>query len=143
MQNVTQMISLLKKTQGVSKDKEVEELLGMRPMGLASLKRENRVGSFLKFLVPYVKAKGLSVDTFLIEVDEEESKFSNTGTDNPVTPPKQTRRDIEMDSLKDKLIIQMELCQKLQSDVIERDITIASLNDQLLGKPLASAKTVA
>ena len=143
MQNVTQMISRLKKTQGVSKDKEVEELLGMRPMGLASLKRENRVGSFLKFLVPYVKAKGLSVDTFLIEVDEEESKFSNNGVDNPVTPPEQTRRDIEMENLKDKLIIQMELCQKLQSDVIRKDTTISSLKDQLLGKPLASTKTVA
>tara|TARA_R110002020_G_C16298459_1_gene772968 strand:- start:1371 stop:1754 length:384 start_codon:yes stop_codon:yes gene_type:complete len=118
MQNVIQMVSLLKKTQGVSKDKEVEELLGMRPMGLASLKRENRVGSFLKFLVPFVKSKGLSVDTFLIEVDEEEY-ISNLDTNEKG----------EEDMWRDKYVSEMELNRKLH-------LEISDLKSQLLEKQI-------
>tara|TARA_R110002020_G_scaffold89131_1_gene218125 strand:- start:92 stop:463 length:372 start_codon:yes stop_codon:yes gene_type:complete len=68
-------------------------------------------------------------------------KFSRTGVDNPVAPSEHTGRDEEMDILKDKLILQMELCQHLQSTIIERDAIISSLKDQLLGKQRASAKT--
>ena len=74
MKTVIQMIKLLKEASGLSKDKEIEDLLGIRPMGLASLKKENRVGSFLKFLVPFCEKENISIDDFLKddlkEVDE-------------------------------------------------------------------------
>ncbi len=66
MKTVTQMVSLIKEVSGLSKDKDIEKLMGIKPMGMASLKRENRVGSFLKFLVPYCEKNGLSVNDFLV-----------------------------------------------------------------------------
>tara|TARA_B100000029_G_C17457389_1_gene917233 strand:+ start:781 stop:1179 length:399 start_codon:yes stop_codon:yes gene_type:complete len=67
MKTVEQMITLVKEVSGLSKDKEVEELMGIKPMGMASLKRDNRVGSFLKFLVPFCQQKEISIDEFLLE----------------------------------------------------------------------------
>lgn len=66
MKTVTQMVSLIKEVSGLSKDKDIEKLMGIKPMGMASLKRENRVGSFLKFLVPYCERNDLSVNDFLV-----------------------------------------------------------------------------
>ena len=66
MKTVTQMVSVIKEVSGLSKDKEIEKLMGIKPMGMASLKRENRVGSFLKFLVPYCERNGLSINDFLV-----------------------------------------------------------------------------
>lgn len=82
MKKVNQMIMLVKEASGLSKDKEIEDLLGVRPMGLASLKKENRVGSFLKFLVPFCEKENISIDEFLKddlkEVDKSDNdEFSN------------------------------------------------------------------
>jgi hypothetical protein len=77
MKTVNQMIMLVKEASKLSKDKEIEDLLGIRPMGLASLKKENRVGSFLKFLVPFCEKENISIDDFLKddlkEVDENDN----------------------------------------------------------------------
>lgn len=141
MQNVTQMIALLKTDLGVSKDKEVEIALGMRPMALASLKRENRVGSFLKFLVPFCQREDISVDSFLVGKATDAENINGTNdVGNTVASPEQKRRDEEMESLKDELISQFKINQKLQSDIIERDRLILSLKDKLLEKPKSSSR---
>jgi len=78
MKTVNEMVSLIKKYAGVSKDKEVEFVMGMKPMSLASLKRENRVGSFLRFLAPFCQKKGLLIDDFLIKDKNAELLVDDT-----------------------------------------------------------------
>lgn len=126
MRNVTQIVALIKKVSGLSKDKEIEELMGIKPMGLASLKRENRVGSFLKFLVPYVQEQGLSVDNFLLNDNPEPESDTASAT-------QQLTQKGEEDMWKDKYIEEMELNRKLL-------VEISTLKDELMGKQKAFAK---
>lgn len=121
MKNVTQMITLVKEASGLSKDKEIEDLLGIRPMGLASLKKENRVGSFLKFLVPFCEKENISIDEFLKDDVKVQEADAIINTDS--------REEEEM--LKQQLI---DAQNKIISLLEENSL----LKEQLLGKPEAS-----
>ena len=79
------MVTLIKEVSGLSKDKEIEELMGIKPMGMASLKRDNRVGSFLKFLVPFCQKKEISVDDFLVPKNETSSTKEISKTEKEET----------------------------------------------------------
>jgi hypothetical protein len=123
MKTVNQMIMLVKEASGLSKDKEIEDLLGIRPMGLASLKKENRVGSFLKFLVPFCEKENISIDEFLKDDLKEVDDLINTA---------------ELEETEDMLNRELMLAQKEIITLLKEN---ALLKEQVsLGKRRPSAK---
>jgi hypothetical protein len=121
MKNVTQMIMLVKEASNLSKDKEIEELLGVRPMGLASLKKENRVGSFLKFLVPYCEKQNISIDDFLKDDLKEVDKSDNDESINIYNKEEEDMayRD-KYETLMEKYIAMMEENSILKEQLLKK-----------------------
>ena len=124
MKTVNQMVTLVKEASSLSKDKEIEDLLGIRPMGLASLKKENRVGSFLKFLVPFCENKNISINEFLLD-ERKLDAFINT------PEPEETEETEDMLN-RELMLAQKEIISLLKENSL--------LKDQLLGKHKPSAK---
>jgi|21_taG_2_1085346.scaffolds.fasta_scaffold00546_2 hypothetical protein len=125
MKTVNQMVTLVKEASSLSKDKEIEDLLGIRPMGLASLKKENRVGSFLKFLVPFCENKNISINEFLLD-ERKLDAFINT------PEPEETEETEDMLN-RELLFAQRKIISLLEENSL--------LKDQLLmGKQKPSAK---
>ena len=121
MKTVNQMIMIVKEASGLSKDKEIEDLLGIRPMGLASLKKENRVGSFLKFLVPYCEKQNISIDDFLKDDLKEVDKSDN---DDSINISGKEEEDMayrdKYESLMEKYIAMMEENSLLKGQLLKK-----------------------
>ena len=112
---------IVKEASGLSKDKEIEDLLGIRPMGLASLKKENRVGSFLKFLVPYCEKQNISIDDFLKDDLKEVDKSDN---DDSINISGKEEEDMayrdKYESLMEKYIAMMEENSLLKGQLLKK-----------------------
>ena len=123
-------------------NKIVAELL--KSSGLKQIEFAERIGVSRSHLSMIIADTGNASDQ-LTELAQLKFAFkgekeSNTGAGNTVAPSDQSGRDAEMELLKDKLIFQMELCQKLQFELNERDSLISSLQEELLGKPNPSTR---
>lgn len=112
------------------KDEALAKALGISAGAFANHKQRGSIP--YKHIVNFCNNYKIDINSIFIK---------STGVDNPVASSDQTGRDTEeMENLKDDLILQLKLNQKLQGDIIERDQLISSLQAELLGKPKPSTR---